>query len=115
MSCLQTAPQRLYRGGMVATVTATGLDTLAYARRLKAAGVAEAVHDAVTESVAAKADVAAFKADIACLEDKMATKSELETGMADLETRLTVRFFGIAVGIVFANTGLTAALLKLLP
>ena len=35
--------------------------------------------------------------------------------MADLETRLTVRFFGIAVGTVFANTGLTAALLKLLP
>ena len=81
------------------TVTATGFDTLAYARRLKEAGVdeaqaeahAEAVRDAVTEGVATKAD------------------------LANLETRLTVRFVGIAVGIVLANAGLTFALFRLLP
>ena len=65
-----------------------------------------------------KADVAEVKADVARLEgrvehieDKMATK----TDVANLETRLTVRFVGIAVGIVLANAGLTFGLLKLLP
>ena len=87
-----------------------GFDTLSYARRLKAAGVdeaqaeahAEAVRDAVTEGVATKDDLdrglAAAKVDL-----------------ADLETRLTVRLIGIAVGVVLANVGLTFTLLKLLP
>ncbi len=43
-------------------------------------------------------------------EDKMATKVEL----ANLETRLTVRFYGVAVAIVAANTALTVGLLELL-
>ena len=104
---------------MVEIVTATGFDTLAYARRLKAAGVdeaqaeahAEAVRDAITEGVATKADLdrglAALKADVIRLEDKMATKADLADLKADM--------LKVAIGIVFANAGLTFALLKLLP
>ncbi len=74
---------------------------------------AEAVRDAVTEGVATKADLdkglAALRADL----DKGLAAAKVD--LADLETRLTVRFVGIAVGIVLANAGLTFALLKLLP
>ena len=49
----------------------------------------------------------------------VATKADLKTAVADLETRLTVRFVGIAVGIVLANAGATVAavvaLVNLLP
>ena len=97
---------------------ATAFDTYAAAKTLREAGFderqAEAavtmVRDAVTEGVATKADL-----------DKglAALKAELKTDMADLETRLTVRFVGIAVGIVLANAGATVAavvaLVKLLP
>ena len=38
-----------YRDGMTETVTATGFDTLAYVRRLKAAGVDEAQAEAHAE------------------------------------------------------------------
>ena len=78
-------------------MTATGFDTLAYARRLKAAGVdeaqaeahAEAVRDAITEGVATRAD--------------------LKAAVADLKADM----LKVAIGIVFANAGLTFALLKL--
>ncbi len=76
-------------------MTIAAFDALAYARRLKEAGVdeaqAEAVRDAVTEGVAARAD------------------------LADLETRLTVRLYGVAAEIVAVNTALIVALVKLLP
>ena len=56
----------------MATDTTTGFDTLAYARRLKEAGVsdeqaeahAEAVRSAMTHGVATKADLAELRADI---------------------------------------------------
>ena len=73
------------------TVTATGFDTLAYARRLKEAGVdeaqAEAVRDAVTEGVATKTD------------------------LASLETRLTRFVLAVAAG----QAALIVTLLRLLP
>ena len=83
---------------MTSVVTTTGFDTLAYARRLKAAGVdeaqaeahAEAVRDAITEGVATRAD--------------------LKAAVADLKADM----LKVAIGIVFANAGLTFALLKLL-
>ena len=95
-----------YLRGMIETVTATGFDTLTYARRLKAAGVdeaqaeahAEAVRDAVTEGVATKADLEAAVAN-------------LEAAVANLKADM----LKVAIGIVFANAGLTFALLKLLP
>ena len=77
------------------TVTATGFDTLAYARRLKEAGVdeaqaeahVEAVRDTVTEGVATKTD------------------------LASLETRLTRFVLAVAAG----QAALIVALLRLLP
>ena len=46
-------------------------------------------------------------------------RADLKTAVADLETRLTVRFVGIAVGTVLANAGATVAavvaLVNLLP
>ena len=91
-----------YLRGMIETVTATGFDTLTYARRLKAAGVdeaqaeahAEAVRDAITEGVATKADVA-----------------DLKTEIANLETRLTRFVLAVAAG----QAALIVALLRLLP
>ena len=82
---------------MTEVVTTTGFDTLACARRLKAAGVdeaqaeahAEAVRDAITEGVATRAD--------------------LKAAVADLKADM----LKVAIGIVFANAGLTFALLKL--
>ena len=49
------------------------------------------MRDAITEGVATKADI------------------------ARLESRLTVRFYGALLVAVAANTGLTVALIKLLP
>ena len=54
---------------MAMTASVPGFDTLAYARRLKEAGVdeaqaeahAEAVRDAITEGAATKADLAALE------------------------------------------------------
>ena len=91
-----------YLRGMIETVTATGFDTLTYARRLKAADVdeaqaeahAEAVRDAITEGVASKADVA-----------------DLKTEIANLETRLTRFVLAVAAG----QAALIVALLRLLP
>ena len=56
----------------MATDTTTGFDTLAYARRLKEAGVsdeqaeahAEAIRDAVTRGVAAKTDIAELRVEM---------------------------------------------------
>ena len=101
---------------------------------------AEAVRDAITQGAASKMDLdkglAALRVDIdkglAALKtdfdkglaavgnrmdglenrmDGMASKADLEKRLAALETRTTVRFVGIAVGIVIAIVGL----LKLLP
>ncbi len=95
-------------------------------------GLAAAKVDLDTGLTALRTDLdnglAAVKADIARVENRMATKAELaevkaelaeakaelKTDVANLETRLTVRFVGIAVGIVLANAGLTFGLLKLL-
>ena len=95
---------------MTAHVTATGFDTLTYARRLKAAGVdeaqaeahAEAVRDAVTEGVATKADLEVVHASL---------EARIDSKIADLKADM----LKVAIGIVFANAGLTFALLKLLP
>ena len=98
-------------------MTATALDTLEIVRDLEAAGVerrhAEAYAEAMAKAANAGHGELAAKADL----DKGLgeLKAELKTDMANLETRLTVCFVGMAVGIVLANAGLTFALLKLLP
>ena len=99
-----------------------------------------ATKDDVAElKVELKADVAALrvdldkglaelKADVVRLEDRMATKddvaelkaelkadvAELKVDVANLETRMTVRFVGIVVAAVLANVGLTFTLFKLM-
>ena len=83
-------------------MTVAAFDTLAYARRLKEAGAgeaqaeahAEAVRDAVTECVAAKADLCATVADL---------KAEI----AASERRMMLAMVALA--------GLIVALVKLLP
>ena len=80
---------------MATTAPATGFDTLAYARRLKEAGVDEAQAEAHAEAVrAAITEGAATKADLAAL-----------------ETRLTVRLYGGLLAAVAA----VVALMKLVP
>ncbi len=74
-------------------------DTLAAARKLKAAGVGPEQAEATAEAIAS-----------AVGSGQLATKADL----AALETRLTVRFYGVAIGIVATQTALTVALVKLL-
>ena len=83
---------------MAMTASAPGFDTLAYARRLKEAGVdeaqaeahAEAVRDATTEGVATKADIA-----------------RIETRTAELKVTMLPAMVALA--------GVIVALVKLLP
>ena len=91
---------------MTMTAPVPGFDTLSYARRLKAAGVAEAqaeahaeaVRDAITQGVATKADL-----------DSLET--QIEKRFANLEVRLVRFVFAVAAG----QTALVVGLLKLLP
>ena len=91
---------------MAMTASVPGFDTLAYARRLKEAGVdeaqaeahAEAVRDAITEGVATKADIAR-------VEDKMATKADLYRALLALGAALVgimVAVAGVAIGLMQA-------------
>ncbi len=80
-------------------MTATAFDTCAAAKALREAGFDER-----------QAEGVATKTDIARLEDKMATKAD-KADLADLKADM----LKVAIGIVFANAGLTFALLKLLP
>lgn len=90
--------------------TVPAFDTLAYARKLKAAGVdeaqaeahAEAVRDAVTEGVATKADIVPLDAKIVHLDAKIdAVKAELGTVkwvlgfLAALTLAMAARLFGV--------------------
>ena len=79
---------------------AFAFDTLATARKLRAAGVQSAQAEAHAEAIGAAVD--ASRGDLA-------TKADL----ANLETRVTVRLYGAAAGIVAANAGLTFILLQL--
>ena len=83
-------------------MTATAFDTLGIVRDLEAAGVERRQAEAHAEAVAKAANAG---------HGELATKADLKAAVAELETRLTVRFVGIAVGIVIAIVGL----LKLLP
>ncbi len=113
---------------MAMTASVPGFDTLAYARRLKEAGVAEAqaeahaeaVRDAITEGVATKADIARIEDDIARIEDKMATKADLGALRADLGTlradfyRALLVLGAALVGIMVAVAGGAIGLMQAL-
>ena len=73
-----------------------------------AEAIADAMRVAVSEGVASKADIHQLEGEIHRPEEQMATKADLSA----LETRLTVRVYGVAAGIVAANAALMFALLE---
>ena len=77
---------------------APAFDTLAYARKLKAAGVgeaqAEAVRDAVTEGVATKTDVRDLKADVRGLKTEITNMKWVLGFLAALTLAMAARLFG---------------------
>ena len=76
-------------------------DTLTTARRLETAGVERAHAEAIASAIGSTRERVATRADL----EPLATKAEL----AALETRLTNRFYGIAValaGVVIASANL---------
>ena len=79
---------------------AFAFDTLATARKLRAAGVAQAQAEAHAKAIGAS-------------RGNLVTKAVLRSEIANLETRVTVRLYGVAAGIVAANAGLTFILLQL--
>ena len=83
-------------------------DTLAYARTLREAGVEERQAEAHAAAARTVRAGLATKADLDSLETRF--NARLDTRLAALETRLTIRFFAglIAVG------GLIVAAVKLL-
>lgn len=91
---------------MSAGATSMSIDTLKYARRLKAAGVpaeqaeaqAEAINEAVQSGLATKADVAMLRADLVAM-----------------EARITNKTFYIIIAQTIAIGGLLLAALQLVP
>ena len=119
----------------MATLT---FDKLAYVDRLQAAGVgerearalAEGLDQALREEVATKTDVAAVKTDVAAVRAELAAvKADLTVEIAAVDTRLvavehrlqveiqTVKHDMLRwmVGMVFAQVGLTVALIRFVP
>ena len=79
-------------------------DTLAYTRRLKAAGFSEEQAEAQTEALHA-----AFREGVADRSD-LVTKADL----AELETRTTNRLYSVVFAGFALNAGLVIAVTKLL-
>jgi predicted amino acid-binding ACT domain protein len=123
----------------VATLT---FDKLAYVDRLQAAGMgerearalAEGLDQALREEVATRTDIAAVRTDLAAVKTELsvdiaAVKTELSVKTAAVDTRLTTVEHKLRVeiqtakhdvlrwmvGMAFAQTGLTVALIRLLP
>ena len=90
----------------------TAFDALAASETLAQAGFderqAKAVAGVMRQAVDADRDKLATKADIAALEARL--KAELETGLAALETRFTVRFFGGLLAMGSLNVAAVAAI-----
>ena len=97
-----------YVRGMAIADTDPDFDPLAYARTLREAGVEERQAEAHAEAARTVRAGLATKADLDSLETRF--NARLDTRLAALETRLTIRFFAglIAVG------GLIVAAVKLL-
>ena len=83
--------------------TAVAFDTLVYARKLKDAGVpdaqaeahAEAVRDALTESVATKADIRGVKAEIANLKTEIHAMKWILGFNSAFVLAVVMRLFGL--------------------
>lgn len=83
-------------------------DTLAYTRRLRAAGFSEEQAEAQTEALHT-----AFREGAAARGD-MATKTDLEASIAALEVRMTNRLYAAVFAGFALNAGLVIAVVKLL-
>ncbi len=79
-------------------VTTQLFDTLAAARELQAAGIGERQAAAIVNAIQGATG------------DHLATKADLE----HLGTRTRAELYRVAIGIVLANAGLTAAIIQLL-
>ena len=76
------------------------IDTLAYTKALEAAGVDRRAAEAQAEAL------------IKYVLPELVTKADLEQALERLEHRLTVRFFGMMLGIVGVMDGVLFALLR---
>jgi acid phosphatase family membrane protein YuiD len=83
------------------------IDTLAYTKALEAAGV-----DRLAAGAQAEALVNHVLPDLVTKADLTATKVDLEQAMERLEHRLTVRVFGMVLGIVGVMDSILFALLR---
>ena len=103
-------------------MTGTTFDTLATARNLKKAGIADDHAEAITEAVnesrgnlADKGDIAGIKADItAAIASLRVEISNIKTDAAERETR-SARHSIVAVGLILTAIAVAVALIKLLP
>jgi hypothetical protein len=76
------------------------IDTLAYTKALEAAGVDREVAEAQAEAL------------IKYVLPELVTKADLEQAIDRFEHRLTVRFFGMTLGVVGMMNGVLFALLR---
>ena len=76
------------------------IDTLAYTKALESAGVDRRAAEAQAEAL------------IKYVLPDLVTKADLEQALERLEHRLTVRFFGMMLGIVGVMDGILFALLR---
>ncbi|HXC12306.1 MAG TPA: hypothetical protein VNV39_05635 [Stellaceae bacterium] len=77
------------------------IDTLAYTKALEAAGVEREVAEVQAEAL------------IKYVLPELVTKTDLEQAIDRLEHRLTVRFFGMMLGVVGVMNGILFALLRI--
>ncbi len=112
----------------MATLT---FDKLAYVDRLQAAGMgerearalAEGLDQALREEVATRTDIAAVRTDLAAVKTELSVKiAAVDTRLTTVEHKLRVEIqtakhdvLRWMVGMAFAQTGLTVALIRLLP
>jgi hypothetical protein len=83
------------------------IDPLAYCKALEAAGV-----DRRAAKAQAEALINHVLPDLVTKADLLATKVELEQAMERSEHRLTVRFFGLMLGVNGLMNGILFALLR---
>jgi hypothetical protein len=83
------------------------IDTLAYCKALEAAGVDRRAAEAQAEAL-----INHVLPDLVTKADLLATKVELEQAMERLEHRLTVRFFGLMLGVNGLMNGILFAFLR---
>jgi len=78
-------------------MTTLTMDTLAYAKRLRGAGINDRQAEAMAEALAA--EIYGAGGELATKADLVAGLAELRTEISALEVRLTNRLYGVAAGL----------------